>query len=1142
MNSLIQTFMRRSPLLFLLFTACLPSAGQTTQSDSCREPQDAAQTLSLNASLSRNITRNQRHVFELSLQPRQYVHAIVEQKGIDVVVRLLDPNRYLLIERTSPNAKVGPEAVSTVAHTAGTYYLEVCADRSQPARGSYQLKIEGPRESTPADEKRAAAEHLLMEANSLARQQKRLEAINSLEQALLIWRELDDIREQGYALCSIGENYKLLRDFPKAKERLDEAFLLLGKVPDFAGQATVLNWMGAAYRDLDDKLKALDKYREALELWVRAGDLWGQALIHNNTGFLYSEISEQRKALASLDLALPIWREVDDPGMELNTLNNIARANLDLGNLTTAYQTFQMILDSCSQMPQPCRLEPYARNSRGIILDDWGAANEALAEYQLAVKQFHDAGNITDEAKVLDNMGMVFAGLGDALTAMNHFNEALKIRERANHFGEDITRSNMGYALMLSGNYQEALNQLEQARKLGLTSHDQRFQAYTQMRIGAVQHALGQFEKALEAYNLALEIQNRIDDRRGQAMTLNQLGELYLLLNRPVQALNNYQAAQERWIALKDQQGEALSLYGIARVARRQNRLQDARDTIVKAIKTVESFRTRLTSHQLRMSYFAARKDFYELEIDIRMRLYNQTHSKTELELALFASESARARNLLDLLNESHADIRQGVKPELLDRERRQIVQLREKRWQLQTLASRKHTVEERNALERELQTLTDSFDKTQKEIRESSDKYADLTQPKPLQLSEIQKLLDDKTILLEYALGEEQSYLWVVTPDDIHPFILPSRAKIEATADSFRNSLTAWESRKSGEDPLKYTEKLRAAPANYQQRALELSDIVLGRATSMLGNKRLIIVADGALQYVSFAALRIANKTRRAKSVPATLIASNEIVYEPSASAVPLLRETPRPAPTKTLAVFADPVFDAQDDRVHHDSTRGKNDSITPALPRETMRALRDAGDIGGVLRLERLLYSREEANGIVAAAGPNSSMARFDFDASRAQVLSQGLQQFRMVHFATHGILNGQNPEYSGLVFSLVDQRGRPEDGFLRLADIYNMNLPIEMIVLSACQTGVGKQVKGEGLIGLTRGFMYAGAARVVASLWKVDDEATAELMKSFYIHLLEGKMPAAAALRQAQLDIMKNRPEPYFWAGFVLQGEWR
>jgi CHAT domain-containing protein/predicted negative regulator of RcsB-dependent stress response len=1145
MSSLLPTFVRCSLLLFLLLTACLPSAGQTAQSEYCREPADAAYTLRQNDTLSRNITRNQRHIFELSLQPRQYVHAIVEQKGIDVIVRLLDPNRFLLIERNSPNAKVGPEAVSTVADTAGTYYLEVCADRSQPANGSYQLKIEGPRESMTADEKRVAAEHLLMEANNFARKQARLEAIKSLEQALEIWRGLGDVREEGYVLCNIGENYKYLRNFAEAKENLDKAFLQLGKVQDSAGQATVLNWMGAAYRDLDDKLKALDNYRQALELWIRVGDLWGQALIHNNTGFLYSEIGEQRNSIASLELALPLWREVDDRGMELNTLNNIGKANLDLGNLTTAYQTFQRIILSCGEVPQPCRLEPYARNSLGIIHDTWGAATEALSEYQQALKQFREAGNSTDEAKVLDNTGMVFAGLGDPSTALDHFNEALKIRERANHFGEEITRSNMGYALMLSGKYPEALKQLEQAYNLSMASHDQRFQAYTLMRMGAVQLAMDQIEKALESYKQALEIQNRIDDRRGQAITLDKLGEVYSLLDQSLQAVKHYQQALDRWIALDDQQGEALSLYGIARVQRRQNRLENARDTIVKAIEKVESFRNRMTSHQLRLSYFAARRDFYELEIDVRMRLYNRTGSETELELALFASERGRARNLLDLLNESRTDIRQGVDSRLLDLERAQIAQLREKRWQLQTLAGRKHSKEEQNALERELQTLRRSFDETQGEIRKRSPQYAALTQPQPLKLSEIQQLLDDNTILLEYALGEEQSYLWVVTPDKIQPFILPGRTRIEAAAESFRKSLTAWESRRSWEDPLKYTQKLRTAPANYQQRALELSEIVLGRATSMLGNKRLVIVADGELQYVSFAALRIASKTRRAKSTPTTLIANNEIVYQPSASALALIRATSRPAPTKTLAVFADPVFNDRDERVRRDSSQAKNDPTLPALSRETIRALRDAGDIGsvdGVLRLERLPYSRGEADAIVATAAPGSLMKRFDFEASRAHVLNQELKQFRMVHIATHGILNGQNPEYSGLVFSLVDERGRPQDGFLRLADIYNMNLPIQMVVLSACQTGVGKPVKGEGLIALTRGFMYAGAARVVASLWKVDDEATAELMKSFYTYLLEKKMPAAAALRQAQLDLMQDRPEPYYWAGFVLQGEWR
>jgi CHAT domain-containing protein len=145
-------------------------------------------------------------------------------------------------------------------------------------------------------------------------------------------------------------------------------------------------------------------------------------------------------------------------------------------------------------------------------------------------------------------------------------------------------------------------------------------------------------------------------------------------------------------------------------------------------------------------------------------------------------------------------------------------------------------------------------------------------------------------------------------------------------------------------------------------------------------------------------------------------------------------------------------------------------------------------------------------------------------------------------VVHLATHGLLNGQNPELSGVVFSLVDERGNPEDGFLRLADIYNLNLPVNMVVLSACRTGVGQPVKGEGLIGLTRGFIHAGATRVVASLWKVDDEATAELMKRFYTYMLQRNLPAAEALRRAQLDQMAIRPEPFYWAGFVLQGEWK
>jgi CHAT domain-containing protein len=259
-------------------------------------------------------------------------------------------------------------------------------------------------------------------------------------------------------------------------------------------------------------------------------------------------------------------------------------------------------------------------------------------------------------------------------------------------------------------------------------------------------------------------------------------------------------------------------------------------------------------------------------------------------------------------------------------------------------------------------------------------------------------------------------------------------------------------------------------------------------------------------------------------------------------------LRSTPRPKASKTVAVFADPVFDSKDKRVLA-SIKGMNTvAVARSWPRKLSRSLRDIGDIGAGdanFKLERLDYTAAEADAITSAAPPGSWTKAVDFKASRATVLSTDLGQFRIVHFATHGILNAKNPELSGIVLSMVNEQGEPEDGFLDLRDIYNLNLPVDLVVLSACRTGIGKRVRGEGLIGLTRGFMYAGSPRVVASLWRVDDEATAELMKRFYRYMLKNRMTAAAALRQARVELMNAREQwrsPYYWAGFVLQGDWK
>jgi CHAT domain-containing protein len=242
---------------------------------------------------------------------------------------------------------------------------------------------------------------------------------------------------------------------------------------------------------------------------------------------------------------------------------------------------------------------------------------------------------------------------------------------------------------------------------------------------------------------------------------------------------------------------------------------------------------------------------------------------------------------------------------------------------------------------------------------------------------------------------------------------------------------------------------------------------------------------------------------------------------------------------------VLADPVFDARDPRVKLAGARLVAAGAKQKAPlREFERPFRDFGLVDERGELSRLPFSREEAEAIVAAAPAGSGLEALDFRASREAAMSAELSQYRVVHFATHGLLDSERPALSGLVFSLVDERGGMRNGFLRLHDVYNLDLPAELVVLSACQTGLGKEIRGEGLVGLARGFMYAGAQRVMASLWKVDDSATAEMMAHFYRDMFATKKSPAAALRAAQAEMLKQKRwrAPYYWAGFVLQGEYR
>jgi CHAT domain-containing protein len=400
-----------------------------------------------------------------------------------------------------------------------------------------------------------------------------------------------------------------------------------------------------------------------------------------------------------------------------------------------------------------------------------------------------------------------------------------------------------------------------------------------------------------------------------------------------------------------------------------------------------------------------------------------------------------------------------------------------------------------------------EEYQQIQAQIRTARPRYAALTQPQPLTLPEIQKqILDENTILLQYSLGKDRSYLWVVTSTGLTSYELPKRADIETTAVAFRTAVTS---------PIQ-----RDIPPKIAEASANLGKLILQPAASQLGNKRLLIVPDGVLHYTPFPALTLPPTAGQNTNVP--LIAEPEIITLPSASSLAILRQNygDRKPPRQTLAILADPVFSPDNERIKGKITR----ETTEKLEANNLGLNRSLRASGIEWSPKRLPFTRRESQTISSLFPSASSRQIFDFDASRTTATDGNLVNYQIIHLATHGLTNGKNPELSGMVMSMVDDKGNIVNGFLRLTDIFNLKLAANLVVLSACQSGMGQNVKGEGMVGLTRGFMYAGAQRVAVSLWSVDDEGTSVLMQKFYQKMLQQKLTPAAALRAAQIEMMQ------------------
>ena len=779
----------------------------------------------------------------------------------------------------------------------------------------------------------------------------------------------------------------------------------------------------------------------------------------------------------------------------------------ELGALEAASRELTATIELRTRLGDP-RALALAYNDRGVVvtLTNLSAALEDLSQARALAEPL---GNAHLLAEILHNIAFVHWATKEYERALELFLESQKVAARGGAPASAVTTDTIGMVLYDLQRYPEAEAQFRRALAVHRSTGNRRQQAISLTHLGWVYGDTGRLALAEKAYREALELLTAVGDRFNLAFALDGLGEVLGLEGRTEEALGQHRAALRVAEQAPDTNQQAISLTNMGRALRKLGRLAEGVQVLQQAVALTESDRLTRPGTGGRMGYTARNRDRYELLVSVLWDLQRRSPDAARVAEMFSVSERARARTFLDLLTESRIDLDQGADPELLSRERR-LVQEAER---VSAEAARRTVLGGSSGADLpELRRVLTELEDIRSRLRQRNPRSAALVRPQPLRAATVQsEVLDEGTVLLEYLLGTDRSFLFVVSRESLEVHPLPARPGLEKQV----RALTRRVQSSSGE------------PAGERRLATQLGRTLLGPAAGRIEGKRVVIAADGALHELPFPALVLRSGRR--------MVEEHEVILVPSASAVAALRASPRAERhAGVLAVLADPVFDRRDPRL-----QGKRAEAL-VLPADLQRSM----DAMGLQRLARLPGTRVEAEQLLSLVPPEQRLGALDFDARRALALDPALARYRILHFATHGLLNSTHPELSGLVLSLVESSGEAQNGFLRLQDVYQMRIDADLVVLSACQTALGKPVQGEGLVGLTRGFIHAGARQVLASLWKVPDWATSELMKEVYrAMLVEGQRPGPA-LRQAQRKLLATRPfdGPESWAAFVLQGDWQ
>ncbi len=869
------------------------------------------------------------------------------------------------------------------------------------------------------------------------------------------------------------------------------------------------------------------RLEKAAELFRKAGDAHGEGIALAALGERRYVHQAYKDAEDPLRRAEPLLRVTSEAGTEAEVHNTLGMLADRKGDLAEALERFekaeQLGLDGVND---PARITSGMGRARVMF-----QRGELQTSLDLLAEQLHRAREIARDdlqASVLLRLAEVYSDVGASDRALRYAQRAAQqIEGLRNQDRRGEAELIMGRAYLHLRELPEAESRANHARELFEAANQPVNAATALFDLGQVQSFDRRHAEAAAAFKTASEIYReqgmRVDEGRARlhhAWALERGGD-------PDAALAIYPELLKLFVALGQPESEASAHYGIARAQLAKGRLREALDHVEKAIVWVESRRLDLTSANLGARYLARKYDYYRLKVEILMRFEERRPGTGHAAAALAATELGRARALLDSLSMIRQGLASQIDAEFAERWR----ELQGGMIEIEAaLGSRAGPDLNGNAsiLHAKLQRLNEQLDGLEVALGTRDPRYAALIERPSFDLERFQdEFLDPQTRILVFFLGERRSWLWSLDQKRLRTYELPPQAELETAVRLLV--------------PPDSTQAPTATQRERMERFLaDLSHKLFASAPEVLDAARLVIVPDGALHLVPFAALPA---PRGAQGEGQPLVAHREIVRLPSLAVLAELRRMgdERAPPETVLGLIGDPVFEAEDSRFPRGArpVSRTNGKATVGMDRELAEFAADLG----VAAFGRLPNAERELAAIRDLAGSQRIWEATGFDANLNRIKELSGRSFRYLHVVTHGFATAR-PELSGLVLSQYDQQGNHIPGFFRLSDVYEMALPVDTVVLSACRTAAGEEIPGEGIVSLTRGFFYAGALRVVTSLWNVDDESSAALMEHLYEALLVDGLSPGAALRQAQNSVRSNPQwsSPYFWAGFVVQGDWR